>query len=39
MRYFKRIFSGFFRGYSDYVLWFLLAIAIWHSLALLSTSV
>lgn len=39
MRYFKKIFSGFFRGYSDYVLWLLLAIAIWHSLALLSTLV
>jgi hypothetical protein len=36
MRYFKKIFSGFFRGYSDYVLWFLLAIAIWHSLRSLS---
>jgi len=39
MRYFKKIFSGFWRGYSDYVLWCLLAIAIWHSLALLLTLV
>ncbi len=36
MRYFKRIYKGFWRGYSDYVLWFLLSLAIWHSLASLS---
>ncbi len=36
MRYFKKIFSGFWRGYSDYVLWMLLGLAILHSLASLS---
>ena len=32
----SRIWRGFWRGYADYVLWMILAIAIWHSLRSLS---
>ena len=32
----NRIWRGFWRGYADYVLWMILALAIWHSLRSLS---
>jgi len=36
MRFFRKTLRGFFRGYADYVLWSLLALAIWRSLHSLS---